>query len=219
MKRTLSIALLALILAGTVAVDATAAIKRVAARYNVLNFYGGYATPHGEYHELGALPFLDQNDQLVTFDADLLLDGTYFLGADYGTLYSRYFLVLIGFRYTDHNVNRSLFANADNLEFNQYDLEFNLNFYPLDLAKSIASPYVGGGLAAGVITKEDPGYETESEIKVAFSLNFGADLKIFESPSGRSFVTLSSMNNYNLLASEDRPKYLNIGAALRYWFR
>lgn len=219
MKRTLCIALLALLLAGTVAVDATAAIKRVAARYNVLNFYGGYATPHGEYGQVGFITFVDELDRPVEEDADQLFDGTYYFGVDYGTLYSRYALVLIGFRYTEHNVQDYLREAFEEFDYRQYDVELNLNFYPLDMRSSFASPYAGAGVQAGLLSTSVPGYDDESEIKVAFSLNFGADLKIFESPSGRSFVTLSSMNNYNLFASEDRPKYLNVGAAVRYWFR
>jgi outer membrane protein W len=108
-------------------------------------------------------------------------------------------------------------AYGEKINFRQYDIELNANYYFLDLTSTVFSPYTGAGVQAGFTSFSPEGFEDESEIKVAGSLNFGADLKLFD--NGRSFLTVASMNNYNLLASDNRPKYLNLGFALRYFFR
>ena len=212
------IAVAALILGGAVSADA--AIRRIPASYNMLNFYGGYSTPHGEYGEVGLVQFVDNFDRPIEIDADEAFDGTFHFGFDYGTLRAKRFLVLIGFRYTEHAVQQWI-LDVPPVDFNyrQYDLEFNANYYLVDLTTQMASPYIGAGFQAGMTSTEPDGYDSETDIKVALSLNFGADLKIFQAPNNRSFVTLASMNNYNLVGSDDRPNYLNIGGAIRYWFR
>ena len=71
-------------------IHSEAAIKRVASRYNMLNFYGGYAIPHGEYDEVGLALFAPYN-----LDADSAFNASYFLGVDYGTLYSKNILYTV----------------------------------------------------------------------------------------------------------------------------
>ena len=62
-------------------------------------------------------------------------------------------------------------------------------------------------------------YADENELKFTVSVNFGADIKVWTAPSGRSYVALSSVNSWDLLASGQRPRYLNIGGAIKYYFR
>jgi len=208
------IALAALIVGGAMSADA--AIRRVPASYNMLNFYGGYATPHGDYDEVGLLVW----PQGTESPADEVFDGTYYFGFDYGTIRNKHFLVLIGFRYTAHIVQQYYESQyPEDFNYRQYDLEFNANYYPIDITTRVASPYIGAGFQAGLTSFEPDGFESEGDIKVALSLNFGGDLKIYEASNKRSFVTLASMNNYNLVGSDNRPNYLNIGGAIRYWFR
>ncbi len=197
---------------------ADARITRVAAQYNLVNFYGGYATPHGEYDEVGLIRFVDELDRPVELDADSLFEETFFLGLDYGTLYRKHFLFLIGFRYTQHSVKEWLERSyGEEIGFHQYDIELNANYMFVDLANTPISPNIGAGVQAGFTSFAPKGFDNESEINLALSVNAGLDLKVYEGP--RSFVTLASMNDFNLLASDDRPKYLNLGLALRYYFR
>ena len=63
------------------------------------------------------------------------------------------------------------------------------------------------------------GYDNENDLTLAASLNFGAEVKLHTAASGRSFVALASMNNWNFYAANDRPKYLHIGGGLKYYFR
>ena len=214
-----TVVLLALVFA--VSSFAEAGIKRVARRWNVIDFYGGYARPHGEYGAMGDLPFTDQSGHPINLRADEWLDETYFLGFDYGTLYKAHLMYMIGFRFTDHNV-KDVFRDIPqkDIRYRQYDLEFNANYMFNDLSKLFWSPYVGVGAQAGFTSFSIKGAgNDESQLKFALSLNFGVDFKIWTAPKGRSFVTLSSINNLNFLGSDDRPVYLNIGGGLRYYFR
>ncbi|MFQ6008785.1 MAG: hypothetical protein ACE5K8_07545 [Candidatus Zixiibacteriota bacterium] len=196
-----------------------ARILRVAKRYHLIDFYAGYATPHGEYWKMGDVHFVDRFSRPVALDADEWLDETYFLGFDYGTLYRAHWLFMVGFRFTDHNV-MDVFDIPEEILYRQYDLELNLNHMFNDLGHLYWSPYVGIGTQMGFTSFKIKGTANDqSDLKFAFSLNFGVDFKIWGAPGGRSFVTLSSINNFNLFASDDRPKYLNLGAGIKYYFR
>ena len=195
-------------------------IARVARKYHMLDFYAGYATPHGKYEKIGDAVFVDQNSRPISLDADEWLDQTYFFGFDYGTLYSAHWLAMLGFRFTDHNV-MDIFQDipADDITYRQYDVELNLNYMFNDLGSLFWSPYVGLGTQAGFTSLAEKGSDDQSNLNVALSLNFGVDVKIWGSPENRSFVTLSSINNFNLVGSGNRPNYFNIGAGLKYYFR
>jgi len=212
-----------LVLAGIIAAaytPADAAIKRVASRYNMLNIYGGYATPVGEYNSSGLVDFVDIDRRPVDIKGDSLYDASFFLGIDYATLYGRHMLYMVGFRFTEHNVKDWIFAEiGEEYNLRQYDVELNANYLFLDLVESPWSPYVGAGVQAGFTTYSQEGFQNDSQLKFTFSVNFGLDFKLIQAPKNKSFVTLSSMNNYNLLASDDRPKYLNLGFGLKYYFR
>jgi hypothetical protein len=214
-----TVVLLALVFA--VSSLSEAAIRRVARRYNVIDFYGGYAIPHGEYDAMGDLPFTDQSGHPINLGADEWLDETYFLGFDYGTLYKAHLMYMIGFRFTNHRV-MDVFETppAKDIRFRQYDLEFNANYMFNNLSNLFWSPYVGVGAQAGFTSFSIKGADNdESRLNFALSLNFGVDFKIWSEPQKRSFVTLSSINNLNFVGSDDRPIYLNIGGGLRYYFR
>ncbi len=221
MSRTIrpTVVLLALVFAA--GSPSEAAIKRVAKRYNVIDFYGGYARPHGDYKRMGDLPFTDQSGYPIELSADEWLDDTYFFGFDYGRVYKAHLMYSLGFRFTKHRV-MDVFESppAKDIRYRQYDLEFNTNYMFNDLSKFFWSPYVGVGAQAGFTSFSIKGADNdESQLKFAFSLNLGVDFKIWAEPKGRSFVTLSSINNLNIVGSDDRPIYLNIGGGLRYYFR
>ncbi len=213
-----AVVLLALVFA--VSSIAEARIQRVAKRYYVVDFYAGYAAPHGEYDRMGDVPF-EVSYLPVTLSADQWLDNTYFLGFDYGALYRDHLLLMIGFRFTNHNV-KDVFVRIpeQDIAYRQYDLELNFNYMFNDLSKLIWSPYVGIGSQAGFTSLSIKGADNnQSDFKFALSLNFGVDFKVWGGPQSRSFVTLSSINNLNFLGSDNRPQYLNIGGGLKYYFR
>lgn len=219
MKRTILVALLLSFVGLVVVPSADAAIRRVPARYNMISFFGGYSTPHGEYDEIGPLPLTDVEGNLVEVEADLLFEDSWHLGFQYGTFWNQHFLLTLGFRYTSVNLNEEIFVNADDIDVGQYDLDINLDLYPIDITQMAFSPYIGAGLRAGFTSVGGEGFESESDLNVAASVNFGADLKLFSSADGKSFATIASVNDYTFAASSDRPKHLNIGGAIRYWFR
>ena len=75
------------------------AIRRVAKRLNVLEFYGGYSQPFGNYHTIGSIDFVNNIGLLTDIDADRVYDPTVHFGINYGQLRGHW-LYSIGFRYT-----------------------------------------------------------------------------------------------------------------------
>ena len=219
MSRFVVAGMFVLILVLSVAPQTEGGISKVGRKYNMLNFYGGYAEPHGEVGYVGLIELQDGLGNPISMEAGSVLDPTWFAGFDYGTLYNRHTLIMIGFRFTEHNAQDWITSQVSRFTYRQYDVEFNANYMLLDLNRNIASPYVGAGVQAGFTSYAEERLDDDSQLKVAVSLNFGADLKVYQDPKSHSFVTISSMNNYNLWGSTDRPKYLNLGAALRYYFR
>ena len=202
-------------------------IVRVARRYNVIDFYGGSSSPVGKYDGLaGFVDFMDEQRQLVEVDGDKVYDPTYQLGLSYGQLRNNQMLLEIGFRYTrieQAGDNPLIFFASDGLtaeaKLHQYDLDINLNYLFMNIIEQSFAPYVGVGFRAGFTNASASGFESESHINTVLAANVGAELKLWEGARKRSFVTLASVNSYDLLASGDRPRYMNIGGALKYYFR
>jgi len=200
------------------AVTSQAAIVKVAKRLNVIDFFGGYAQPWGDYKRISVLPFIS-GDSIVELDADQVYDPTYYFGFEYGQLRNDRWLISLGFRWTHINI-------ADNLDFtvqrptlNQYDVDLNLNHYFASPAGSMVAPYAGLSFHGGINSYTGDLLATENEVTLAAGINFGADFTVWNSPSGRSLVALSSVNEWVYAASDERPRYLNFGAALKYYFR
>jgi len=221
----LTVLLLALIFAFSS--FAEAGIKRVAKRWNVIETYGGYSSPIGSYHTIGTIDFVNASGIIIDIDADLVYDPTFHLGITYGQLRGGHLLYSIGFRYTkietldtfvvDPTISYIFYPVKPS--FNQYDVEFNVNYLAANISKSPIAPYIGIGFHGGFTSQTATGYETESWFTLAVGLNFGADFKLWGDPKSRSFVTLSSINSIDLLGSDQRPRYLNFGVGLKYYFR
>ena len=81
------------------------------------------------------------------------------------------------------------------------------------------TPYVGLVAAVGMIAQSAEGYETEYEVNSLLSANFGAEFKLWSSPDKRKFLTLASVNSFDLLSSGYRPRNLNIGGAIKFYGR
>ncbi len=203
-----------------------ARIRRVPKRYHVLEGYGGYSNPIGSYEMIGSQVFHIGN-QYYSITAGDLYEPTYHLGASYGVLRRNRVYVSLGFTYTKIATLDTFYA-APNVKFyfidaspsfNQYDFDFNLNVFGANLARRPLAPYLGIGFHGGITTQSARGYASENWVTLAGSINFGIDFVLWRAPQKRSFVTLSSVNSVDLFASDRRPKYLNFGLGLRYFYR
>ena len=218
------IAKLFIIVAGALAllpIENVSAITRTTRKLNIVEFFGGINTPHGENVGLVNGPFLDDTNSPITLDAEQWLDKSFFLGLNYGALYGVHSLFQVGFRFTDHNVHKNVIVINGGIDYSYYqlDLDFSYKYLLMDINKSTISPHLGGSVNAGFTTLNPRGFDTESELNIGFSLEFGADLKLWSSADNSNFLTLASTNNYNLLSSNSRIKNLNLGLGLKYYFR
>ncbi len=201
------------------------AVSKVARSFNFVDFFAGSSMPVGNRHGLPDYDFLI-NNRPVKVNSEDIYGNTFHLGITYGQFRGNNLLWSAGFRYTKNDVfdtipltNTIISVDTFNTSYNQFDIDFNLNYLLTDIAKSSFSPYGGIGFQAGIISISQDGYSTDYSANLGLSLNFGADLKIWNAVDNLSFVTLSSVNSYDLLGSSDRPKYLNIGGAIKYYFR
>ncbi|MCH7946305.1 MAG: hypothetical protein IIC66_00740 [candidate division Zixibacteria bacterium] len=202
-------------------VENVSAITRTARKLNMVEFFGGINTPHGEYDGLVNGPFLDDTNSPISLDANQWLDNSFFLGLSYGALYGGNSLFQIGIRYSDYNVDRSVIIIEGGIDYSYYQLDLDVGYKYLltSLNNSTFSPHIGASASAGFTTLNPKGFQSESELNIGFSLEFGGDLKIWSSADNSNFLTLASANNYNLLSSNSRIKNLNLGLGIRYYFR
>ncbi|MDH3889680.1 MAG: hypothetical protein OEV49_01235 [candidate division Zixibacteria bacterium] len=202
-------------------------IVRVARRYNVISFFAGSSSPVGKYEGIaGFVDFLDEQGRLVEVDGDKVYDPTYNLGLSYGQLRNNQMLLDVGFRYTrieQAGDNPLIFFGPDDqtaeAKLHQYDLEIAFYYLFMNIVEKSFAPFVGVGVRAGFTNASASGFESESHINTVFMASGGAELKLWEGAKKQSFMTLASVNSYDLFASGNRPKYLNVGAALKYYFR
>lgn len=201
------------------------AVSKVARSINFVDFFAGGSMPVGSRDGLPDYEFLI-NNRSVEVNSDDIYGNTFNLGISYGQLRGSHFLWSAGFRYTEHKVFDVIPLPYDsavvidyNPSYRQFDIDFNLNFYLADINKNSFSPFTGLGIHGGLLAISDDINATDYSANLGLSLNFGADLKIWNSGDNRTFVTLASVNNYNFYGSNDRPKYLNIGGAIKYYLR
>ena len=204
--------------------DCTAGIERTAKRWYMLDLYGGTSMPQGENWGIVGEPLF--TDYTFSVPADSIYKDAFHLGLRYAALSSNW-LMGVGFRYTNvivrdtidvYPYNPVLFRNSI-ANVSQWDLDLFIHCYPLDLTKNAFSPYLGIDIQSGILSLTASGYKSRNEMTFAISADFGADIKIFSGESGRSFVTLASVNSYQFVGTNDRPKYLNVGVGLKYFFR
>lgn len=205
------------------------AVTKVGKRFNMFEVGGGRTTPIGSYDHIGIISFVDESGMTRNLDADQVFDPSYSIHAAFGQLRSRV-AASVGIVYTKVN-QLDTFLVSENLyyfgpegapvtpKFEQVDLRLNCNYHLLDLSASNFSPYVGVGAAVGMISQSAPGYVTEYDLNTLVSVNFGAEFKVWSSVDKRTFLTLASVNSYDLLSSGYRPRFLNIGGAIRFYGR
>lgn len=206
------------------------AITKVAKKYSYFSFFASSSEPVGSYDGFTFEDFLTKGQ-----DADEVYKSTSQFGFKYGNLSSKY-AVSFGFRYTEHKLQDTVYFARDVVEngqlfdiiysdeiqdakFNQFDFELDANYVFKDISQSTIAPYAGFGVKAGIANVSFQEFEDENNFIFTFNLNFGADIKIWQSGNGRNFMTLSSVNSYDLYATANKPKYFNIGGAVKYYFR
>jgi hypothetical protein len=187
----------------------------------MFDFHAGYSVPTGSYAGIGPANW---DGELQSSD---LFDPTYHVGIEGGRLWNDHLYMGFGFQYTRINLDDridTLFSSGSlfelpELKFHQYDFSFGARFYPGSPAIQSFAPYLGPSLTLGLTSMTAPHYRSETQTTVALNLDFGADFRIWKANDGRSLVTLSSVNSWNVIAGGDRPRFLNIGFGVRYFFR
>lgn len=219
-------------------IENVSAITRTTRTLNLIEFYAGSSMPQGTYTGLPDFNFII-NNRLVDVDAEEISDNSFHFGLGYGQLRGSHLLFSIGFRYTKHDIKDTILIFiydgpldtippiqgdtiveiSGNPSYNQFDIDFDLNYMITDITKSPFAPYVGVGVQAGLLSISADGFKTNHEAMLSLSLNFGGDLKIWSANDGLSLLTLSSINRYDFYGSNEKPRYLNLGVGLKYYFR
>jgi len=233
--RTISILTLVMILAFS---NTAFSVSKVAARWYTLDIYSGSSTATGNYGGFRSEKWVNlftttgPNPSVAAAD---IYNSTYHIGLNYGNLRNDHIFYSLGFRYTKVKMNDSIIVRFNQgvgtlfpvFDVNLYDINFNLNYYLSNLTKSDWSPYFGIGFASGlevfsvdgIDTTSGLKFESETEIKFALALNFGADFKLWSSKDNRNHLAVSSNNSFEFVGTGNRPKYFNFGLALRLYFR
>ena len=234
-----TILLAALIL--VISVGSAWSITKVPARLNVIDVSGGYSMITGNYKGFRSDNWNEifginvTNPSVAGSD---IYSPTFHFGFSYGQLRGQHLFYSVGFRYTKIEMEDStlvpftpspgiVYLGQSDLNLNLYDIDFNVNYYQSNVAVTGWSPYVGLGVRTGfqVLSAEgrDPvtglEYASETELKFALALNLGVDVKLSSNASNRGHFVLSSANSFDFLGSGNRPRYLNLGLALKYYFR
>lgn len=204
-----------------------AGISRVARRLNVVELHASYAHPVGSYDHISIINFENSQGRIVDLDADKVYDPTLSVGLTYGQLRGNHFLYSIGFCYTHIRTLDSFYVEPglawifqpETPTFNQYDIDFNLNYFLSNPSVAVLAPFFGVGFHGGITSETGDLIESENEVTVALGVNFGVDLTVWKAKDGRSLLTLSSVNEYQVAASDDRPRYLNVGIGVKYYYR
>ncbi|MFQ5499316.1 MAG: hypothetical protein ACE5FH_06560 [Candidatus Zixiibacteriota bacterium] len=238
MKRMFLSVITTVALISFLAPSGQAGLQRVARRLNVVSLTGGYSTILGSYEGIGSDSWREVFSTPgpdVDVDGDGLYEPTYHLGFSYGQIRNNRMYVGVGLAYTQVRTENTIDVPGygrvmqleNDFDFNLYDINFDFNYHLTNVHRAAFSPYVGVGLVGGFFVSSSPGrdpqtglkFASESQLKFTTRLNFGVDLKLVRSASKRSYVALSSVNSWDVLATGQRPKYLNIGVAIKYYFR
>lgn len=205
------------------------AIQRAARRTSFVEFRGGYAMPQGTHKSLLGSPFWGPADGIYEIDATNVFEDGFDLGISYGQVLSGHWSGSVGFDYARNEVQRPIqqmigdypyvVSFAKETVYKRFDLTFAAGYSFIDLAHDSWSPYGGLRATAGLNTATAPGVETLSEFEYGLGLDFGLDFKIWSAPDNRSFMTVSSLNSWNLVSTGERVSHLSIGAGIRYFYK
>lgn len=199
------------------------AIKKVAAHYNVMEFHLGVTQAQGSYDAIGVGGY--GWDFLDDIDADSLYKNSVNFGFNYGRLVNNNMLYKIGFSYANvkHQDEFSdgmyIYPFDKEIKLRLYEISINWDYYFTSPLKQPFAPYIGLGFQAGLLNGKLKGYDSESDFVYVIGIDFGADLTVWKSADQMSSLALSSANNYQFQATNNRPRYLTIGGGLKYFFR
>ncbi len=217
---------LILIVFSLIAVGTASGVARVAKRYTTLEFLGGYSTPVGQFDGIGPFNFDDDAGRRFEIDAANVYDPSAHFGITLGRLFNRKMWLGVGFRYTRPAPVDTFFVDdfnyfyiADPPTFNQYDLDVSFHYLFTDISQQRLAPYIGAGMRAGLTSFGYEGWDSEAEVNLALAVNGGIEVKLLETTAKRTFLTVVSNNSYEYWVSGNRPRYLNLGLALKYYYR
>ena len=210
--------------------QSTSAIVRVAPRWNFTEIYVQGGSPLGSYNGFPTQDFLLEGDPgLGEFDGSDLYKTGLSLGLSIGQLQQGRFLYSVGFRYTNSEFTDRTLTYTRGIEswlytfgdvtLRQYDIDLNFNVFLWPLTNSSFAPYAGVGVSAGFTQADWDFGQDENSANASLNLNFGAELLLNKSNDTRSFFALASNNAWNIVASDDRPRYLFFGGSLKYYFK
>lgn len=192
------------------------ALTRVPGSITMIDFHTGWSSPFGSYSGIGPQPL----DEAFSVPASDLYDPTFHFGVNVGQLSASRMYFGLGLQYTKIDIDEKNFTiTPSDMTFHQWDFNVDMNFYPVSPQFESVTPYVGPGLSFGLTTQRAPGYRSQSQFNLGLNANFGVDVKIWQAPDKRSLITLSSINSWTVVSGGNRPRYLNIGGGLRYFFR
>ncbi len=219
MSKLRSAALL-VVLCLTLAAADSFAISRTSRSLNYLQVFGSYNSPMGE------VEFFNLPDYNGNFDADDVYESGGSFGIGLGQVRAGRMHWGLDFRYTKHELqdvvenNDVVVTGIEGLGISNYDLDLSINYYLSDMAQIGFSPFVGLGVTAGIMSAgyDNDDFDNETEMKALAGLNFGFDFRLAQNADG-SQISLVSLNRYDIMASDERPRYLNLGLALRYYVR
>ena len=224
--KILTASFLLLMVSALLVETAQAGMVRVAKRYSVLDFLGGYSKPVGTFDGIGIIDFTNSDGSVANLDADQVYDPSFHLGLRYGQLRNNHMLYALGLRYTSVKEVDSFFTEGQFFFFDpkdptvsQVDLDFNFNYLFTNITTTFLAPYIGVGFRAGLTSFSGKGVETQSELNIATAVNAGVEVRLWQVPKGRSFVTLAPFGSYEFYVSGNRPRFFNIGLGVKYYYR
>lgn len=208
--------LLILTMIGLILPGGATAVTKIPKTLNFLSISGGINSPVGTVEGIPGNKFLG-GGTLFVFDATDAYENANFLSFDYGQVYFRHLSLSVGFYYIGHSFRDSIFDGVTP-KLKQYDLAVKSHYLLNDLRSSFWTPYAGLSLLSGFTTVDWGGAENENRLTLALGIDFGAEVKLHKFSYSKGFLTLASVNSYNFLTTGDRPQYLQIGGALKYYY-
>ncbi len=233
---------LCIVLLAAMVADASA-LTRKERSYTFFELSGSATSPVGDYTRIGVIDFLDAANFPRALDADEVWDNGFSIGLAAGRLTGNNFAASIGIRFTratTPDAGRFRFDDGSTVSFEDYavpgpvvgdtvfyswvpevptfnvwDLELNLAWYLLSPTQSPIAPWFGAGGQVGLLAQTLDGFESEYYVSTGINLNAGVEFVFGRSPRGAWSV--SPQVSWNAVATNDRPQYLHIGAAVRYW--
>lgn len=204
----------------------TCALERVAAKTAYWEIGFSYAMPQGSYAGIPGMDFTDESARTVSIDGANLYEDGFAARLGYGKIVGGKWLLGVTFDYARNQMKNPIVQTGyepllfpETNTYSHYAVVIRPGYAPLDLKTAGWSPFVGTSFSFGLAALTAPTYSAEYEATFGMDLDFGLDIKIWQSSDDRSYVTLASMNSWNFLATGNRVSHLQIGGGLRYFFK